>query len=89
MSTGDVAITMFERIGGQATIDRLVDRFYDRMETLPVFKGVFTRVGALQVSVRKRGRRYQHQDRGGYRRCGRSSKRLHWLGGWLLWREPL
>ena len=29
---------MFERIGGSATIDRLVDRFYDRMDTLPEAK---------------------------------------------------
>lgn len=26
---------MFERIGGSATIDRLVDRFYHRMDTQP------------------------------------------------------
>lgn len=35
MTDGDVAISMFERIGGSATIDRLVDRFYERMDTLP------------------------------------------------------
>lgn len=27
--------TPFERIGGQATADRIIDNFYDRMETLP------------------------------------------------------
>lgn len=27
--------TPFERIGGQATVDRIIDNFYDRMETLP------------------------------------------------------
>ncbi|MBP0115803.1 MULTISPECIES: group II truncated hemoglobin [Bradyrhizobium] len=35
MTDTDVTISMFERIGGSATIDRLVDRFYDRMDTLP------------------------------------------------------
>ena len=35
MTSSDVAISMFERIGGSATIDRLVDSFYDRMDTLP------------------------------------------------------
>ncbi|MGY4457140.1 truncated hemoglobin YjbI [Bradyrhizobium sp. LB13.1] len=35
MAESDVAISMFERIGGSATIERLVDRFYDRMDTLP------------------------------------------------------
>lgn len=28
-------MTPFEQIGGQPTIDRLIDSFYDRMETLP------------------------------------------------------
>ena len=27
--------TPFERIGGQPAVDRLIDAFYDRMETLP------------------------------------------------------
>ena len=35
MTDSDAAISMFERIGGSATIDRMVDRFYDRMDTLP------------------------------------------------------
>jgi hemoglobin len=34
MTDSDVAISMFERIGGRATIDRLVERFYERMDTL-------------------------------------------------------
>ena len=34
MHSTDVT-TMFERIGGSATIDALVDRCYDRMDTLP------------------------------------------------------
>jgi hemoglobin len=35
MTDSDVAISMFERIGGSATIDLLVDRFYERMDRLP------------------------------------------------------
>jgi hemoglobin len=35
MTDSDVATSMFARIGGSATIDRLVDRFYERMDTLP------------------------------------------------------
>jgi hemoglobin len=35
MTDSDVAASMFERIGGSATIDRHVDRFYERMDTLP------------------------------------------------------
>ena len=35
MTDSDVAISMFERIGGSATIDRLVERFYEKMDTLP------------------------------------------------------
>ena len=38
MTDGDVAISMFERIGGSATIDLLVDRFYERMDSLPEAK---------------------------------------------------
>lgn len=32
--------TAFELLGGQGTIDRLVDDFYDRMETLPEARGI-------------------------------------------------
>ncbi|MCK1386021.1 group II truncated hemoglobin [Bradyrhizobium sp. 21] len=35
MTESGVTVSMFERIGGSATIDRLVDRFYERMDTLP------------------------------------------------------
>lgn len=38
MTDSDVAISMFERIGGTATIGALVDRFYERMDTLPEAK---------------------------------------------------
>ncbi|MFT4118001.1 group II truncated hemoglobin [Bradyrhizobium sp.] len=35
MNDSAAAISMFERIGGEPTIDRLVERFYERMDTLP------------------------------------------------------
>lgn len=35
MSDADVQISMFDRIGGPATVDRLVEAFYARMDTLP------------------------------------------------------
>lgn len=38
MADSDVAISLFERIGGTATIGALVDRFYERMDTLPEAK---------------------------------------------------
>ncbi|MEC9347495.1 MAG: group II truncated hemoglobin [Pseudomonadota bacterium] len=33
-------VTMFERIGGADAIDRLVERFYDRMDELPEAAGI-------------------------------------------------
>lgn len=38
MTDGNVTAALFDRIGGRATIDLLVDRFYDRMDTLPEAK---------------------------------------------------
>ncbi|MDA9498503.1 group II truncated hemoglobin [Bradyrhizobium sp. CCBAU 11357] len=38
MTDTTTAISMFERIGGRATIGALVDRFYDRMDSLPEAK---------------------------------------------------
>lgn len=35
MTLADLTSTPFQRIGGQATVDRIIDSFYDRMETLP------------------------------------------------------
>lgn len=40
MSETEVQVSIFERIGGSATIDRLVDRFYDRMDTLPEARSI-------------------------------------------------
>jgi hemoglobin len=35
MSISDPTLTPFERIGGQPTVDRIIDAFYDGMDTLP------------------------------------------------------
>ena len=35
-----MTVSMFERIGGAATVDRLVDAFYARMDTLPEAKTI-------------------------------------------------
>lgn len=39
-SLAEMQPTMFERIGGAVTIDRLVEAFYDRMEALPEARGI-------------------------------------------------
>lgn len=38
MSDADVKVSMFERIGGAVIIDRLVEAFYERVDTLPEAK---------------------------------------------------
>jgi hemoglobin len=40
MADTDVEISMFERIGGAVIIDRLVEAFYARMDTLPEAKTI-------------------------------------------------
>lgn len=40
MSDTAIVVSMFERIGGTITIDRLVESFYLRMDTLPEAKGI-------------------------------------------------
>ncbi|MBB6308075.1 group II truncated hemoglobin [Xanthobacter tagetidis] len=40
MSEAVQEITMFERLGGVAVIDRLVEAFYDRMDRLPEAEGI-------------------------------------------------
>jgi hemoglobin len=40
MTDVDVEISMFERVGGAVTIDRLVEIFYERMDVLPEAQGI-------------------------------------------------
>jgi truncated hemoglobin YjbI len=42
MTDVDVEISMFERVGGTVTIDRLVEIFYERMDVLPEEQGIRT-----------------------------------------------
>jgi hemoglobin len=58
MTESDVAISMFERIGGSATIERLVDRFYDRMDTLPEAQVIRTMHAADLGAIRDVLKRY-------------------------------
>ncbi len=65
MTDSDVTVSMFERIGGSATIDRLVDSFYDRMDTLPEAKII----------------RAMHADDLGLIRDGLKRYLTEWTGG--------
>jgi hemoglobin len=65
MTESDVAISMFERIGGSATIDRLVDRFYDRMDTLPEAQVIRAMHAADLGAIRDVLKRYLAEWTGG------------------------
>jgi hemoglobin len=40
MSDEPAAVTPFEHFGGQPVVERLVERFYERMDTLPEARGI-------------------------------------------------
>jgi hemoglobin len=65
MTESDVAISMFERIGGSATIDRLVDRFYDRMDTVPEAQVIRAMHAADLGAIRDVLKRYLAEWTGG------------------------
>ncbi|MET4215280.1 hemoglobin [Bradyrhizobium sp. LB7.2] len=65
MAESDVAISMFERIGGSATIERLVDRFYDRMDTLPEAQVIRAMHAADLGAIRDVLKRYLAEWTGG------------------------
>ncbi|WP_407115530.1 group II truncated hemoglobin [Bradyrhizobium sp. LMG 9283] len=67
MTDSTTATSMFERIGGSATIDRLVDRFYDRMDTLPETKVIRTMHAADLGLIRDVLKRYLTEWTGGPR----------------------
>ena len=60
--------TPYERIGGQATVDRLVDLFYDRMETLPEAQKIRDLHDADLAPIREVLKRYLGEWLGGPRR---------------------
>jgi hemoglobin len=57
MATPDPQSTPFQRIGGQPTVDRIVDSFYDRMSTLPeagVIRALHSEdLGSIRVTLKK------------------------------------
>jgi len=63
--TEQAAISMFERIGGMVTIDRLVERFYQRMDTLPEARIIRDMHPADLSSTRQILKRYLTEWTGG------------------------
>lgn len=59
--------TLFERIGGSAAIDRLVDLFYERMDTLNEAKGIRALHAADLGPTRNDLKRYLTEWTGGPR----------------------
>ncbi|WP_417711822.1 group II truncated hemoglobin [Roseibium aggregatum] len=67
METAEQTETIFERIGGAQTIERLVDLFYDRMDTLPEAKGIRAMHAADLGPTRDILKRYLSEWTGGPR----------------------
>jgi hemoglobin len=55
----------FELIGGQAAVDRIVDSFYDRMDSLPEARGIRALHAADLTAVRAVLKKYLAQWLGG------------------------
>jgi hemoglobin len=64
-ATDQAAISMFERIGGIVTIDRLVESFYQRMDALPEAKIIRDMHPADLSSTRQLLKRYLTEWTGG------------------------
>lgn len=65
MSDTAVVISMFERIGGVVTIDRLVESFYRRMDALPEAQGIRAMHRDDLASTRQILKRYLTEWTGG------------------------
>ena len=65
MTDSGVTVSMFERIGGSATIDRLVERFYERMDTLPEARTIRTMHAADLGLIKDVLKRYLSEWTGG------------------------
>src|SRR4051794_18697914 len=61
----DENTTPFERIGGQVTIDALVDRFYDEIDTQPAAAGLRTLHSKDLAEIRRVLKLYLAQWLGG------------------------
>ena len=65
MSDVAVEVSMFERIGGAVVIDRLVEAFYQRMDTLPEAKVIRAMHAPDLAPVRSVLKRYLSEWTGG------------------------
>lgn len=65
MTDAAVTTSMFERIGGAITIDRLVETFYERMDTLPEAKRIREMHAPDLTSVKQVLKRYLCEWLGG------------------------
>jgi len=75
MAEAETAVSMFERIGGAPTIERLVDRFYARMDTLPEARTIRAMHAPDLGPVKEVLRRYLGEWMGGPKRY--SAERGH------------
>lgn len=65
MSDTSAVVSMFERLGGPVTIDRLVESFYRRMETEPEAAGIRTMHPSDLESTKQVLKRYLTEWTGG------------------------
>jgi hemoglobin len=65
MSDTEVVVSMFERIGGAATIDSLVESFYRRMDALPEAKFIRAMHASDLTSTKQVLKRYLSEWTGG------------------------
>jgi len=65
MSDVEVKLSMFERIGGAVIIDRLVESFYDRVDSLPEVKTIRAMHGPDLGPTRQILKRYLCEWMGG------------------------
>jgi hemoglobin len=65
MTNVDVEISMYERVGGAVTIDRLVEIFYEKMDALPEAKEIRAMHHADLRSTKKLLKRYLCEWMGG------------------------
>ncbi|MCI4679240.1 group II truncated hemoglobin [Rhodoblastus acidophilus] len=65
MSETAVEISMFDRIGGEVAVDRLVEAFYDNMDSLPEARTIRAMHGPDLTEIRKVFKRYLTEWTGG------------------------
>ena len=65
MNETAVEVSIFDRLGGEATIDRLVEAFYDNMDALPQAEKIREMHGPELGEIRKVFKRYLTEWTGG------------------------